>query len=323
MADELVGSCQQAACNVAADGICLEQHDDVADCPYFAPVLPETNPPLVTVHDAAPDADYGDFAADGDMLAPGLDLFSGEDLVGDAVDEVMRSTLTRVVVIAGGPESGKTSLLACLYERFQQGPYASFLFAGSRTLPGFERRCFFARMASGRTSPTMQRTVRDDKLHFLHLSVRPTDMAAQAQDILFTDVQGEWFEAAQINSDEAAKLRPFQRADHFVLLFDCAKLVDRGRRANEKNSGSLLLESLLDASIIGAHSYVDVLFSKWDLVEGHQDAAECEGYVAFMRADLSDRFMSRLGRLRFLEIAAFPASDRLSLAYNIDRLFPS
>src|SRR5581483_8028165 len=58
-----------------------------------------------------------------------------------------------VVLLAGDSNSGKTTLFAAIYERLLDGPFGEFLFAGSRTLHGFESRCFENRGGYGHTEP--------------------------------------------------------------------------------------------------------------------------------------------------------------------------
>src|SRR5688572_25854125 len=44
---------------------------------------------------------------------------------------------TQVIVLAGPSASGKTTLLAGIFEKFSNQEMKKFLFAGSQTLPGF------------------------------------------------------------------------------------------------------------------------------------------------------------------------------------------
>src|SRR5258708_2931827 len=69
----------------------------------------------------------------------------GDKLDGTDALAITWARPTRVVLVAGPANSGKTTLLSCLYERFHFGMFAGFRFAGSKTLVGFEKRCFHAR----------------------------------------------------------------------------------------------------------------------------------------------------------------------------------
>jgi hypothetical protein len=75
-----------------------------------------------------------------------------------SASEITVAHLTRVIVVAGEADSGKTTLLASLIDRFQRGPFSDYRFAGCKTLMGFEQRCHLARLKSGGTIPDTDRT---------------------------------------------------------------------------------------------------------------------------------------------------------------------
>src|SRR5258706_16328307 len=102
----------------------------------------------------------------------GLPRGEGYRLDSGGANEVTAQSLTNVILFAGTAESGKTTLLATLYLLFQKGPFATFSFAGSRTLVGFERRVHNARLSSKLSIP---RTERSKSSELLHLPVRKTD----------------------------------------------------------------------------------------------------------------------------------------------------
>ncbi len=87
-----------------------------------------------------------------------VDLSTGLELDPISGMEITRAALTRVIVLAGSEASGKTTLLVSLYERFQEGAFTEYLFAGSRTLLGLEMRCHRARIQSGASKPDTERT---------------------------------------------------------------------------------------------------------------------------------------------------------------------
>ena len=87
-----------------------------------------------------------------------VDLPSGNELDDLAAAELQGAQLVRLIVIAGPVKAGKTTLLTTLHDLFQTGPVGAFTFAWSRTLPAFERRCYFSRIASGRSFTETERT---------------------------------------------------------------------------------------------------------------------------------------------------------------------
>lgn len=65
----------------------------------------------------------------------------GEALGSPGANRVAAQSRATVVVLLGNAGSGKTTVLAALYERFGLGPLNGHWFLGSRTLHGFEKRC--------------------------------------------------------------------------------------------------------------------------------------------------------------------------------------
>ena len=231
---------------------------------------------------------------------------------------------TQVVVLAGENGSGKTTLLASIYEKFQKSPFAGYIFAGSLTLPGFEKRCHLARIASQRSESDTERTKLPEGA-LLHLKVRRQDLGRPSLDLLFTDLSGERFRLARDSTEECKKLELLLRADHFVLLVDGALLVETQHRQEACVCARLLLRSCLDAEMLGSHSYVDVLFTKWDLVMPKLE--EDDGLRDFLEAvevHFKSVFRNRLARLRFFQVAARPRKgSELPFAYNLEKVFPS
>jgi len=221
----------------------------------------ETSPLSVEAGEESLPSTISDTEADEFVKLPEGGAF---DLLSASV--VTCANSTQVIVLAGGIGSGKTTLLASIYEKFQKSPFAGYIFAGSLTLPAFERRCHLARIASERSQPDTERTKgMEDTL--LHLRVRKQDLSYPSQDLLFTDLGGERFRLARDSTEECRRLEILLRADHFVLLMDGEKLAQVEDRLQARASSRSLLRSCLDAQMLGAHSYVDVLFTKWDLVK--------------------------------------------------------
>jgi hypothetical protein len=74
---------------------------------------------------------------------------------------------------------GKTTLLASLHDAFQRKPFAGFLAAGSRTLLGFEERCFDSRAPSEAQEPKTLRTTPAEVLLFYHMWLRNQDLESE------------------------------------------------------------------------------------------------------------------------------------------------
>jgi hypothetical protein len=203
-------------------------------------------------------------SADNPLEPPLIELPHGKGLKVQEASAIARQAFTNVVLFAGTVKSGKTTLLASLYLLFQKGPFAGYLFAGSDTLIGFETRNYFALCASNRTEPTTPRTIVSE---YLHLRVRHDDLSGVARDVLLCDLSGEDFREAKDSTDACRRLEIIRRADYFVLLVDGEKLCDSTQRNRSKNEPITLLRNSLDSEMLSSDSSVDVLFTKWDLIE--------------------------------------------------------
>jgi hypothetical protein len=308
--------CKLPECTVATTDKCFEGLE-LIDCPNYLGAETEVA--------ATADASESEEAVDTDEQpneAEMVDLPSGLDFTPVTASRITRARLTRVIVIAGDQDSGKTTLVSSLFDRFQEGPFAGYLFAGCHTLPGLERRCFPSRIASERMHPDTIRTPRGDGQSLLHLRLRVEDLSRPIQDLLLSDISGEFFRDACDSTEGCQQLKVLRRADHLVLCLDGEKLANIGQRHEAFNTGKLLLRSTLDAGMIGLHTFVDILFTKRDLL-GPLEGSSALDYLNKIRQGLSDEFASRLGRLRFFEVAARPTVEGFPLAYGLDRILPA
>lgn len=240
---------------------------------------------------------------------------------------VTSAASTRVLVVAGLNDSGKTTLVASIYEAFLRSPaFAGYCFAGSETLLGFERRCHFARLASGLPCPDTERTARGETIALLHLGVRPADLSAVRRDLLFTDISGEVFRDAKDSDGACGRLEVLRRADRLLVLIDGADLALRGRRFASYSAARDFLRRASDVGMLDDTALVDVLITKWDMVE-RMEAAEKEeatNYVARVEQWMRDDLASRFAEMRFATIAARPDPESpLALCYGVAALFPA
>lgn len=250
-----------------------------------------------------------------------IELHHGEALNTKEAAELACGSHTRRVVVCGRSDSGKTTLIASIFERFNKAPFAGYLFAGSDTLIGFERICHHSRLLSGRLEPTTVRTARAVRHRFLHLRVCKENDGYTHQDVLLSDVSGEEFQAA-VNSEEDARALSLVRfADHIVVLSDGARLADVGSRQEERHFVNLLIRSLIQIGYLDKSSFVDVLFTKEDIIENAGDV--CKIFVKAIEEELRVSYEQQLGRLRFFSIAARDKENKRVVADGVDRVFPS
>ncbi len=107
---------------------------------------------------------------------------------------ITRRERCKVILFAGTAHCGKTTLLSSLCLLYQRGPFAGYIFGGSRTLVGFEERNYYVRGASGGVIPTMERT---KFAEVLHLRVRDQAALQPMATLLLCDLSGEDFREAK------------------------------------------------------------------------------------------------------------------------------
>jgi len=327
---EVVG-CAREDCTVVEDGKCLEGLS-LEECPHvnFKAKSPtssnghEPRSPEGASHSSKESVAGKEKARD--VERGGVNLHDGTSLSLSETRTITTSALARIVVLAGMAESGKTTLLACLSEMYQRGPYAGHVFAGSRTLPAFEKRCHLARVRSNREEADTPRTPRDEGAKFVHLRLREKNLSSPPQEVLLSDIHGELFQSVRDSSTEAQRLEFLNRTDHFALLVDGAKLLDPAQRASAQAGARGILRRLIDEKLLGTASFVDVLFTKWDLIKdaGESEREKAKEMARRIRAGFNDKFSDDVERLRFFQVAARPepGSD-IEQGYGIEDLFRS
>jgi hypothetical protein len=310
---ECCGRCSQPDCTVENDGTCLEGFDDLNDCPHFVPEdVPSGPPPQEQIEERA---QVGKIEY--------VVLHDGEGLRIDDAGIVMRRSPTKVIIVAGTADSGKTTLLASLYECFNEGGVGGALFAGSKTLLGFERRCHLARISCGAENPDTERTKPGDEGVLLHLCTRTSELNMPAVDMLLTDISGEIFKEIRSSSDECKRHEIIRRADHFVLLFDGARIIDMQSRHQNYISGRTLLRSCMDSGMLESKTVVDIVFTKWDRIHALEgDAAEnVKQFIGMVCDEIKKLFSEKGNSLNFYEVAARPKNSELEFGHGLSELF--
>ncbi len=257
---------------------------------------------------------------DGDLE---LKIHSGEALKLAEISAITFRNRTQIIIIAGPVKSGKTTLITSLFHLFQRGPYLNYSFSGAETLLGFDRRCHLARISSKRETEDTPRTRPYIEEQFLHLNLRHVDLSSPNIDMLFLDISGENYDAAKNSIPDCKELNLPNKFDHFVLLIDGEKITSLDRRQSANNDARMLLRSFLSSSILTKSSYVDVLFTKLDLIEKNPDKNEHLEFIKKIKESISAQFDEHFGRLRFFEIAARPEGGVFDLGYGMENLFPS
>ena len=333
MVEIVPGKCNKDTCKYSTDGICVNGIENVEDCENFT-IAQKTNIPKSALEEEGkgerqenPLEELSATKPEDDSNKPksqDISFHHGKflDLISSEI--ITAENPTQIIVLAGGSDSGKTTLLASLYEMFQMGPFQGFLFSGSKTLPGFEKRCHLARIVSERSKADTERTKTIDRVELLHLRVlKESSGQDDPIELLFTDLSGERFEMVKNSTEECLKLTILSRADHFVLFIDGALLIDLEQRQRAFMDGRSLLRSGLDANMLGKHTLVEIIFSKWDLIEPENKETEHSAFIIQIEELIKSEFADSFNNLSFFKVAARPNStDGYPFGYNLDKVFP-
>lgn len=206
MSDEVpLQGCRLPGCGGPPSGVCINNFA-FDECPDVI---------LQPATDESPDTSIA--TSPSTVQLPG-----GRNLDLGKSDALLRQCGGEVVALVAGPDVGKTTLIAMIYELLHRRRMTAFRFAGSETLRGYEERCHRARMASNASKPNTNRTPISANANFTHLRVGSAD---GVRDVLFCDRSGEHFENALSRPGEFASFEELHRADTVILLIDLVRLV--------------------------------------------------------------------------------------------------
>lgn len=250
-----------------------------------------------------------------------VELFAGSELSGGETEDITLRWPTQLIVFAGAEDSGKTTMLAALYEHLGRGSFAGFDFAGSRSILGFEKICHANRIISESLQPTTERTIPSYEAAYYHLALRETNGARRRRQVLFSALSGELFRWARNSREECEKLTFLHRANTIVVLVDGEKLASMERRNNAHSDAAGIVDAFLDANMVPAGCQVEFVFSKLDCIRAAGDVA-----LAFLKQTqekLESKFRPRVPQLMFRHLAARPRpnADHEELADGIGSAF--
>lgn len=251
-----------------------------------------------------------------------IDMPSGEALSLKDTYPIMAKERTKLIVVIGPSESGKTTLETTLYQLFQSGQLGNFYFAGSKTLQGYEDRAFLTRINSGRSKPDTPRTSTGIQEQFLHLKVYNVEDGNYC-NFLFADIAGEDYSNCIANSDEMKKQFPyFKNADFFVSLIDGKQVTDRAKRFSIPENLKQMFRTIVDAGLCKDGSVLQIVTSKYDIVDNDtENTKEIMEYLAQNETNLYKYFKNYFSLVEFVNIAAMPEVEgKYKCGFGIDKL---
>lgn len=192
-----------------------------------------------------------------------------------------------LVSLVGVPESGKTTLLASLYEIVRRGLATDICFAGSETIRGFEERCHLSRLASMRASPDTPHTAME--LRLLHLGV-VTEQMGRRSELFLADRRGEQFQGLLDRPTLSDSFPEVKRGDNVAFLLDGEHLVDGNKR--EAAIAQVHRLALALNGVIAQSRAVQLIVTKIDMIEGHIDERLVRSRIDALSSRLSKTFNS-------------------------------
>jgi len=261
-----------------------------------------------------------DYSEDVKPPEPRIPLRSGEAMRPEEVETFLLARPARMVAIIGESFSGKTTLLASLYERFTKGPFADLEFAGSRTVVGFEKRLHLSRAESGSTTPDTDRTSFLEGLLHYHLALASANDPGRKTHLLLADRAGEAYERARADSDKVGALAELQRASRVVMLLDGTRLAEQAERAGAMQNTRQLIRALTDGGMLDTGSHVQIVTTKLDVLEKAKDYDTLAPHVANFKDQLRQSFRKKLKDITFWDIAARDPQGKYQLGHGLDAL---
>lgn len=236
-----------------------------------------------------------------------IELPLGSDLSAENLAAFRLSRPVRSIALVGAHRSGKTTLVSELYNAFCKGPFQGFKFAGSRTLEGFERRLWEARLQSRRTAADTPRTSINAGLVYLHLSLLRPDRTQI--DLAWGDRAGEAFKAIQSAQTIDDIPSEIASSSHITLLLDGARLADIGERQNAIQETYQTLWKLTALGAVDHSQRIGIVTTKVDLLHDPAVRQQADDLHARLRRQCSQLHGS-IGELTFYETSVRTKTPR-------------
>ena len=296
--------CANLDCRVAETGKCVEGFE-VAACPHFG-----QTPSKVTKDETTPAISK---ASEESVRLPSATTLT----IADAA-RLLRAGDARIIAIIGPRDAGKTSLIASLYDLFQEGPVSGVEFARSRTLHTFEQTCHDARAASRRNVPHTNRTPLGE-VRFYHLDLGGGP-AGESLALAVGDRAGEEYLNATDDTTLVSGFPEVWRADSLTLLVDGSRLVDNGGRHNLRSESTMIVQSLVDGDAVQPGQRLAVVLTKIDLVQASPRYARAESDFANLLSSLEQLFGHIFSTIEPFKIAASPKTDAVPRSTGVPGL---
>ena len=250
-------------------------------------------------------------------------IASSESFGLEDVRAFLAKTPATIVTLLGDRDSGKSTLICSIYDRFLHGPFAGQNSSGTFTITGLEQRAHLERIESGRTTPDTQHTSFAEGLSYFHFGISSETHPEKKTALLISDRAGETYKNARGNPGLVSTLSELPLADYLAVLVDGKRLADLTTRAGAFFAVRQTLQLLADHQPQGANHQVQIIITKIDLINAAPDADDLRSSLEEFKARLLSSFGSRFQSLNFFEIAARAMVGAYQAAHGVNELIHS
>lgn len=250
-------------------------------------------------------------------------IASSESFEYEDVARFLAGTQAIVVTLIGDRDSGKSTLICSIYDRFLHGPFAGLQSSGVLTITGLEKRAHLERIESGRAAPDTQHTSLGEGLRYFHFGTSSEQEPEKRSALLVSDRAGESYKNARGNPTLLGSLIELPLADYLVVMVDGGRVAELTTRAGSFFAVRQMLQLLADHQPKQSNYQIQVVITKTDLIETANDAPELRVSIDDFKGRLKESFADRFNSLVFFEIAARATRGEYPAAYGVDQLLQS
>lgn len=192
-----------------------------------------------------------------------LDVYTGAEIPLSRSYSISSSQETKLVLILGPVDAGKTTLVSRVFDQFHNGPIGHWRFAGSETIVGYESVLRHHRNKKATATPNVDRTPIKLDPDLFHINLKKGDEEIKAA--LIANLSGELFNNLIQSNETIEDIDYFQRASHISMVLDGSKLTNKANRSSELRNTYLFLERLSKAKHVSSSALVSIIVAKTDI----------------------------------------------------------
>jgi hypothetical protein len=319
-----VQKCSKPYCEVGSSGLCSDGHNPLQACPAYgklsalttSPAPVPTKAPIRIAHRVR----LKTTLVSNENAISAINLLSGEALETQHVDKMLLAHPIKLVSIIGDRGSGKSTLIGTLYDKFREGPFGKYAFAGSRTLVGFDRLSFYSRVEGGESEPDTIRTSRNDGLKYFHLELSEVNNYEKKNHLLISDRAGEVYKEARANIEQFKGFLEIGRCLTLVILLDGQKIINLSQKNNAFTAVRQTLRGLVESGVVNSSTHIQIVTSKYDLVLNNVDADNLIAEIHAFNEKLATEYANKFAELTFWNIAARDPSLKVVFGHGLAEL---